>query len=177
MKKSLFVALGLSALLAGGAAHHLLDQVIEPAAATDTSIPATTLPNTILDDLEGNPQNLQQWRGKVVILNFWATWCPPCRKEIPTFIELQEEFGGQGVQFIGVAVDNSRLAKKYSEDHGINYPNLQGDGAGLDLSIALGNKRSVLPYTVIFDRSGTIVDQHAGEMTHSALMKQLTPLL
>ncbi len=177
MKKSTLIAFGLIALLAGGSAHYLLDQTIKPAAAASTTIPAVSLPNTILKDLDGNPQNLQQWQGKIVILNFWATWCPPCRKEIPAFIELQEQLGEQGVQFVGVAVDNPKLAKKYSDEHGINYPNLQGDGAGLDLSITLGNRRSVLPYTVIFDRSGTIIDQHAGEMTHSALMTQLTPLL
>lgn len=144
------------------------------------SLPASAssqLPDQVLLDLDGNPQPLTQWQGKVVVLNFWATWCPPCRRELPAFVEVQKEYGSEGVQFVGVAVDNAKIAKRYSEEQGLNFPSLQGESQGLELSVALGNQRSVLPYTVIFDRDGKIVSQRRGEIKHKELIRTIIPLL
>lgn len=135
------------------------------------------LPEQMMLDLDDTPLSFSQLKGKVVILNFWATWCPPCRREMPTFIKLQEEYGAQGVQFIGVAVDNPKMAKRYGSDHGINFPLLQGEESGLELSMQLGNKRSILPYTVIFDRSGKVVSRRSGEIHRKEILNTITPLL
>ena len=146
-----------------------------------TSTPFTAqagqLPPEVLLDLEGKPQPFSQWEGKILILNFWATWCPPCRREMPTFIELQQEYGDRGVQFVGVAVDNPKMAARFSSDHGIYFPSLQGEINGLDLSISLGNRRSVLPYTVIFDREGDILLQKPGELRRKQILSVITPIL
>ena len=139
--------------------------------------PLSHLPQQVFLELDGTPQPLKQWSGKVLILNFWATWCPPCRREMPTFIELQEKYGSQGVQFVGVAVDNPKMAQRYASDNGIDFPLLQGEENGLDLSIRLGNQRSVLPYTVIFDRSGKIISRRSGEIHREEIIKSITPLL
>ena len=139
--------------------------------------PIEQLPDQVLLDLDGEPQPFNQWKGEIVILNFWATWCPPCRREMPSFIELQEQYGAQGVQFVGVAIDNPKMAQRYGSDHGINFPTLQGEQSGLDLSMMLGNHRSVLPYTVIFDRSGKVVSRRSGEIRHKEILATITPLL
>ncbi len=135
------------------------------------------LPNQTFLDLDDVPLALNQLKGKIVILNFWATWCPPCRREMPTFIELQEEYGAQGVQFIGVAIDNPKMAKRYGSDHGINFPLLQGEESGLELSMTLGNRRAILPYTVIFDRTGQVISRRNGEIHREEILQTITPIL
>ncbi len=139
--------------------------------------PLEQLPERMMLDLDDVPLSFSQLKGKVVILNFWATWCPPCRREMPTFIELQEEYGAQGVQFIGVAVDNPKMAKRYGSDHGINFPLLQGEESGLELSMQLGNKRMILPYTIIFDRSGRVISRRKGEIHRQEILSTITPIL
>lgn len=185
MNKRLIAILALVALLAGTSAFYSLDALTpnsnaeaEPQAtlaATDQEAPPGS--EMVLLDLEGVPRRLDDWRGQVLVLNFWATWCPPCRREIPTFIELQDELGGRGVQFVGVAVDSLQQVAPYAERNGINYPTLQGEANGLELSISLGNHRSILPYTVLFNRSGEIVKHHTGEMTREQLLSEINPLL
>jgi thiol-disulfide isomerase/thioredoxin len=128
-------------------------------------------------DLKSDSHTLKGWEGKVLILNFWATWCPPCRREIPAFIELQDEFGDKGLQFVGVAVDNAKRVATYAVKNGINYPTLLGESNGLELSIMLGNSASVLPYTVIFDRNGTMISSHRGEVSRELMLEQVSPLL
>ncbi len=138
---------------------------------------ASQLPGEPMNHLDGTPFSFSSLQGKVVILNFWATWCPPCRREMPTFIELQQNYAPQGVQFIGVAIDNPRLAQRYGEEHGINFPLLQGEESGLELSMRLGNRRSILPYTVIFDRNGKVLARRNGEIQRQQIVDTITPAL
>jgi thiol-disulfide isomerase/thioredoxin len=81
-------------------------------------------------DLAGKAQALRQWQGKVLVLNFWAPWCPPCREEIPDFIRLQERHGQAGLQFVGVALDDPDKVAAFVDETGINYPILLGGDAG-----------------------------------------------
>ncbi len=181
MNKRIVIILALIALLAGGSTHYYLNSFAKP----DTTAPIVavkTVEKSPLDiallDLDGKPHKMNEWIGDVVIINFWATWCPPCRREIPTIIALQDELKDKGVQFLGVAVDSTDRVRKYVKEHNINnYPTLQGESAGLDFSIALGNSRSILPYTVIIDRNGEIVERHTGEATRDQLLKHINPLL
>ena len=138
---------------------------------------AQTLFSTALPDLQGVEQNISQWRGKVIVVNFWATWCTPCREEIPEFIEAQKKFNEQGLVIIGIAIDQPDKVKMFSKEFGINYPILVGSMRTWSLLEATGNQRSVLPYTVVLNRAGEIVDSYLGQINLKKLENQIIPLL
>jgi len=116
-------------------------------------------------DLNGELRNINEWHGKLIFLNFWATWCPPCKKEIPDFIALQAAYGDQGLQFIGIAIDNEHAVAEFAKSKGINYPTLVAEADGVALAKRYGNTLSVLPYTVIINREGEISDIIVGELS------------
>jgi thiol-disulfide isomerase/thioredoxin len=116
-------------------------------------------------DLQGADVALSRWRGQVVVVNFWATWCPPCREEIPGFIDVQRRLGPNGVQFVGIALDSADKVREYASNIGINYPLVLGGGETIDLVRALGNKAGGLPFTVVLDRRGEVVTTHLGLMS------------
>lgn len=130
-----------------------------------------------LPDLAGRVQALKQWQGKVLVLNFWAPWCPPCRQEIPDFIRLQERLGASGLQFVGVALDDPDKVAAFVDDNGINYPILLGAEDAAGLSMAAGNRLGGLPYTVVFDRHGTPLATLTGGVTEARLEALVKPLL
>lgn len=130
-----------------------------------------------LPDLSGHRQALSQWRGQVVVLNFWAPWCPPCRKEIPGFISLQQRYGGQGLQFLGVALDRPEPVRAYVQAAGINYPILLGGMAAVMLGQAAGNPQGGLPYTLILDRRGQPVITLLGAVSERRMEELIRPLL
>ena len=115
--------------------------------------------------LDGKIHNIKDWDGKIIFLNFWATWCPPCKKEIPHFIELQKAYGNQGLQFVGVAVDEEAAVREFADSMGINYPVLVADSDGVGLALRYGNGAGALPYTVIIDRNGVISNTFMGELS------------
>lgn len=133
---------------------------------------AATLP-----DLAGQNQPLSQWRGKVVVLNFWAPWCPPCRHEIPGFIRLQARLGTQGLQFVGVALDGAEPVRAYVRQAGINYPILLGGYEGTFLGQAAGNPQGGLPYTLVLDRKGQPIASLLGAVSERRLEAIVRPLL
>ncbi|MGH8763003.1 MAG: TlpA family protein disulfide reductase [Nitrosospira sp.] len=138
---------------------------------------AETIFAASLPDLQGVNQPISQWRGKVMVVNFWATWCEPCREEIPEFIELQKRFSNQGLVFIGIAVDQKEKVAAFSKEIGINYPVLVGDMPAMGLAGAAGNPQGALPFTVVIDRSGKITDTRLGRLSQSKLESMLKPLL
>lgn len=113
-------------------------------------------------DLDGVTRNISHWEGAYRIVNFWATWCPPCREEIPLFVDLQTEFQSINVTFIGIAVDDVERVRTFVAANGVNYPTLIGSGDALRISEILGNNRSGLPYTVFLSPTGEIIDMHSG---------------
>ena len=117
-----------------------------------------------LPDAEGREQALAQWKGKLLIVNFWATWCAPCREEMPMFVKVQAEHGPRGLQFVGVAVDEPAKVRQFASEIGLNYPALIGGYGAMELSKTLGNTVMALPFTVAVDRSGAIVLNHLGPM-------------
>lgn len=138
---------------------------------------AETIFAATLPDLQGKNQPISQWRGNVIVVNFWATWCEPCRDEIPEFIELQEKFNDKGLVFIGIAVDQQERAAAFSKEVGINYPVLVGDLKAMELAGAAGNRQGALPFTVIIDRGGKIIGTKLGRLSQSKLESMVKPLL
>jgi thiol-disulfide isomerase/thioredoxin len=134
----------------------------EPAAAADP-IPET-LPDFTLGDLAGKPTSIRSWPGKSMIVNFWATWCGPCRREIPLLRELQKQHGPEGFQIVGVAVDIREDVVKYAQEIGIDYPILIGEQDGLDAVNKFGQGSIGFPFTVFTDNQGRIVLFHLGEI-------------
>lgn len=119
-----------------------------------------TAPDFSLDTLEGQSVKLSDYRGKAVLLNFWATWCGPCKVEMPWFVDLQKQYGSQGLQIIGVAMDDSGrdAIDKFAKEMGVNYVILQGKEAVGD---AYGGVLG-LPTTFFIDRNGKIIDSSSG---------------
>jgi len=149
-----------------------------------TSAPTTTVakvgsyrPEFTLPDMEGAQRKLSEWDGKVLVINFWATWCPPCRKETPAFVELQEQYGAQGLQFIGVAIDEKDNVEDFADTYGVNYPMLLGDLEAINTSKKYGNRFGTLPYTVIVDRQGKINFIQRGELLKTTAEEKIKALL
>jgi len=115
-----------------------------------------------LPDLDGQPQNSDQWQGKLLIVNFWASWCGPCLEEMPRFIELQRQYGDQGIQFVGIGIDQVEPLSKTAERLGVNYPMLQGDFDAMQVAKQFGNEYGVLPYTSIITPDGQLLTEIAG---------------
>jgi thiol-disulfide isomerase/thioredoxin len=132
-------------------------------------------PDFTLDSLEGKPLQLSSLHGQAVLLNFWATWCGPCKIEMPWFVELQKEYGPQGLQIVGVAMDDSDKGdiQKFVKEMGINYPILLGKEAvgeqygGVD----------VLPTTFFIDRDGKIVAREFGLQSRTIFVDHIKQAL
>ena len=130
---------------------------------------ASTLLAIALPDADGRSQPMSQWRGKLIVVNFWATWCAPCREEMPMFVKAQREHGARGVQFVGVAIDDAAKVRQFAEELGLNYPSLIGGYGAMELSKSLGNSVMALPFTVVVDRAGRIVLTQLGPVKPETL--------
>ena len=130
-----------------------------------------------LSDLEGKPRNINEWLGKIIVLNFWATWCPPCREEIPLFISMQDKYGARGLQIIGVAIDKTEDVKSYQDSTFINYPLLVGQEEVMVLMKQYGNRIASLPYSVVMDRQGRVLGRKVGAYQRAELEALLDGLL
>ena len=173
MKRTVVFLLVALAAAGGGYAMHL-------ARATAPAAPVAGARDPLMasfKDLEGNPRALAQWRGQVLVVNFWATWCPPCLKEIPAFMELQRQLGKSGVQFVGVALDGRAEVAVFVRQHELNYPTLAGEEDVARYMQEQGNKIGALPFTLVFDRAGTLRHTHQGEWSAEALGKVLAAYL
>jgi thiol-disulfide isomerase/thioredoxin len=146
----------------GGSTPRAVDAGKPPLAAKQL---AATLPEFSLMDREGRTRSLHDWAGKSLVINFWATWCAPCRKEIPLLQKLQRERAGEGFQVIGIAVDFSEPVLAYAGQMKIEYPLLIGEQDALDAVSAFGIEMVGLPFTVFSDHQGRIVAAHMGELT------------
>jgi peroxiredoxin len=135
------------------------------------------LPAFRLVDLQQREWRSEDLQGKVLLLNFWAAWCPPCRREIPDFVALQRKWGDRGVQFVGIALDNEAAVRAFVEATPVNYPILIGDEQSAQLAVQLGNRSQGLPFSVLFDRDGNIVMRRTGLLTREMLEKQLSIML
>jgi thiol-disulfide isomerase/thioredoxin len=131
----------------------------------------------VLPDLQGHQQALSQWRGKVLVVNFWATWCAPCREEMPEFVATQARDGPKGVQFVGIAVDDPDKVRAFAQEVKLNYPALIGGYGAIELSKTLGNELAALPFTIVVDREGRVAHTQLGPLKRSTLDGLLSRLL
>lgn len=138
---------------------------------------AEALLSAPLKDLQGQTQTLAPYRGKILVVNFWATWCPPCREEMPVFIDAQTRFGAKGVQFVGIALDNPQQVAIFVQEFGVNYPVLIGGINESEALRQLGNPGGGLPYTLIYDRSGKLREKIIGGLDKARLERLLAPLI
>lgn len=145
---------------------------METPSASGAGLLALTLP-----DADGHEQRLDQWQGKVMVINFWATWCVPCREEMPRFVRAQQEFGPRGLQFVGIAVDQPDKIRQFASELALNYPSLVGGYGALELSKTLGNKVMALPFTIILDRKGRVAYTQLGVVQSEKLASILGQLL
>ncbi|MBI1398138.1 MAG: redoxin family protein [Betaproteobacteria bacterium] len=165
------VAVGLLGLVTGLYYWSADDQPSIPEARVASAL------TTPLATLDGAPTSLDKWHGKVLVVNFWATWCAPCRKEIPEFVRMQQALGAQGLQFVGIAIDDRDKVRTFVREAGINYPILIGELNAVDLAKSLGNDLGALPFTVVFDRNGQVIQTELGATNEAKLRPVLTRLL
>ena len=181
MKSAMYGVVAISAAAVGFAVYRLVlapvvtppaaevvrtpaEQLPEPTTSAVSGIP-TELPEFSLADRDGKMTSIRSWSGKSMIVNFWATWCGPCRREIPLLKEIQKANGPAGFQVVGIAVDRRDEVLKYAQDMKIDYPILIGEQEGLDAVNLFGLESIGFPFTVFTDQQGRIVLTHLGELT------------
>ena len=130
-----------------------------------------------LADLNGQMQSISQWDNQVILLNFWATWCPPCRKEMPDFMHVYDKYKDRGFVVLGVGIDKQEQILDFINTMKINYPILIGERDAMTVSHQYGNRHGALPYSVIIDKQGMIRYQAAGLISRKQLESLIKPLL
>jgi thiol-disulfide isomerase/thioredoxin len=122
-----------------------------------------------LPDSDDQARDLAAYRGRVLVVNFWATWCGPCRDEMPDLQKIEDEYGPRGVEIVGIAIDRADAVRDFRRSTAIRYPLLVADLGGAELARQLGDADGALPYTAVLGRSGTIVERHLGAVDPTTL--------
>lgn len=148
-------------------------QVIESSSAE----PSDKAVDFSFTDQHGRAHRFSDWDGRVRVVNFWATWCPPCVHEIPMLVSVQEAFRAHDVRFVGVAVDDPEQAFAMANELGMNYPTMADSRQSLDLLRTYGNRATALPFTAFVDSGGAIRDRHVGELTLEQTEEKIRALL
>jgi len=164
------VAIGLFAGIYAGQRHAASPPVVAPplAAGSIERLFASTL-----DDTNGRAQAFTQWQGKTLVVNFWATWCPPCREEMPAFSQLQTKYAANDVQFVGIALDTPENVRDFAKQFPVAYPLLIGGGTATDLARQLGDAQLVLPYTLVIGPGGELRFRQPGRVSEPELERSL----
>jgi len=177
LKKILSSIAYLAATIAlGFAIYHF---VLSPNSRSSQSsaLPTQALFAANLPNENGVSQALSQYKGKIIVLNFWATWCTPCREEMPELSQLYEEYKNKNVVVLGVAVDELALVKEFSQATPVSYPLFAAENDGMNLTANLGNDKGILPYTVIIKPDGSVVKTFFGRINKALILASLKPLL
>ena len=175
----LFAAVGAAAMVAGALLWQL-GRPVDRGAVTEPPV-ATIAPAALFaatfTDAAGADRSLGQFQGKVLVLNFWATWCEPCRAEMPAFERLHQRWAARRVQFLGLSDEPTEKAQQFGRALGVGYPLWTGGDQVAGLSRRLGNRLGGLPHTVVLDRQGAVAAQRVGPYTEAELEKILVDLV
>jgi thiol-disulfide isomerase/thioredoxin len=134
-----------------------------------TPAAAAVAPDLAFRDLDGQPHRLSEWRGKLLLLNFWATWCTPCLKEIPLLVETQREHGPRGLQIVGIAMDDAAPVRAFAQRLQMNYPTMVGQGEIAEAMDALGDELGAFPFSVLIAPDGRILDRRSGDLSREEI--------
>lgn len=129
-----------------------------------------------LPDAGGQPRLLSDWKGKILLVNFWAPWCPPCVEEMPELVALQNDMAAKNLQIVGIGIDSPSNIKQFAEKHQISYPLLVAGMQGTELSRAMGNQAGGLPFTVLLDPAGQVRKTYLGKLNMEQLRSDLAAL-
>ncbi len=127
------------------------------------------LPELTLNDLRGQPRAVAEWAGRTLLINFWATWCAPCRREMPLLQALHNERSATGIQVVGIAIDRQPDVQSYIAEAGISYPILSGEADAMAVSDLFGLDGLGLPFSVLVASDGKILTVHIGEVVRQQL--------
>ncbi len=170
-KTSLFV---LIAILFTAIGVYIGAKRLQPEPPADTAVGA--LMQLEMKDAGGRTHRISEWKGKTVLLNFWATWCPPCVSEMPELVALQNELSAKNLQVIGIGIDSPSNIREFSEKHQITYPLLVGGLEGTELSRQFGNEAGGLPFTVLIAPDGTVRKTYMGRLDMNKVRADLGAL-
>lgn len=151
-------------------------QSVQRTSPTDMLLIGLPRPEFEMADLDGKIHSVSEWDGKVLVLNFWAPWCTPCKKELPIFMEMQEKYQDQGLQFLGLAVDTPDSVKQFLTEMPLNFPTLVGEDDAMKIASIYGNNIGALPYTVIINRSGKIIFTRKGDIKQAEAEKMFSSI-
>ncbi len=174
LKKPLsFIAyLSVLVILGLGVRHFAINPIQEASKAT-----AASLFSASMMDSNGIKQSLGQYRGKIIVLNFWATWCPPCREEMPELSQLHQQYQNSNVMVLGIAEDELAPVREFLQASPVSYPVFIAENEHMELGASLGNHKAVLPYTVIIDANGNVVQSFFGKINKPLLEKSLQNIM
>jgi thiol-disulfide isomerase/thioredoxin len=174
---TLIVVAAIAAALGAAAAWWLHEP--EPAPEPETEAPRVPeyAPDFALRDLDGTTRAFSEWDGRFVVVNFWATWCAPCRREIPVLVDLQAAYPEEQLTVLGIAVDEDDAVREYVAAIGMTYTTLVGQLDAIETARAFGNHIGAMPYTALVGPDRRILWVHAGEVTAEMLDEVLDPLL
>lgn len=141
----------------------------------DPAIIGKPVPALVLSDLQGRTHALTDYRGRRVLLNFWASWCGPCLEEMPALNQAQEKFGERGAIVLGIAMDDADRVRTFLASHPVSYTILLGQLDAPSTSLQLGDTHEILPYSVFIGEDGRIIATHAGALSPAQLAAWLAP--
>ena len=128
-------------------------------------------------DLAGTAHDLREWRGRVCLVNFWATWCEPCREEVPLLVAAQQQHQSAGLTIVGIGIDSVANIVDFSAKYHLKYVSLVAGPEAMDLVRELGNRAAGLPFSVVLDRGGAVVHRKLGPFAREELMRLLAGIL
>ncbi len=173
IRRSLYAVMLVCCAIIGARVY--LDFAAEPSGTELNSSAAAAAPDRLpeftLNDVWGQPHAISEWAGQPILINFWATWCAPCRREMPLLQTLHNERSVTGIQVIGIAIDRQPDVQAYITEAGISYPILSGESDAIAVSDLFGLAGLGLPFSVLVDSDGNVLTVHIGELLPELLSK------
>jgi thiol-disulfide isomerase/thioredoxin len=179
MRRLIIILVSISAMMAGFylSARHFAEPVEQTLPPSDGSLVGSKRPHFELSNNRGEMVSVKDFEDKTILINFWATWCGPCREEMPMLVDLQSQHADRGLQVVGIALDDAQVVNNFVQTFGISYPILVGEADVFNVSAAFGNQEGVLPFSVLIDRKGVVRWQFAGKLNPGDVDKWLSEVL